>query len=173
MQFDQLRRREFISLLGGAAAVWSLAARAQQPQRTRLGIMRPAPRQKQPQISPIFISDKVTLHVSREKDGKLRLVYAAWDDHMVVQPDGCGQARRGEGRNLPPPTKRCPPLKKTKTPLRPPLVFSSYSCRSRASSRAFFALAFEVALPVTAPLVTRNAPKKVGSSSGGRRSPDH
>ncbi len=30
--------------------------------------MLPAPRQKQPQISPIFISDKVTLHVSPEKD---------------------------------------------------------------------------------------------------------
>jgi hypothetical protein len=86
--------------------------------------MRPAPREKPPQISPIFISDKVTLHVSREKDGKWRLVYAGWHDAKVVQPDGCGQARRGvEGRNLPPRQSDDPPLKKLRPPSGPPLFF--------------------------------------------------
>jgi putative tryptophan/tyrosine transport system substrate-binding protein len=68
MQFDQLKRREFIALFGGAAAAWPLAARGQQAGgATRIGLLWPA---DAPPVSPRLESFRQGLRALGFVDGQ-------------------------------------------------------------------------------------------------------
>ena len=67
MQFTQLKRRELITLLGGAAA-WPLGARAQQVGNTaRIGVLWPG---DAPPLSPRMESFRQGLRASGFVDGQ-------------------------------------------------------------------------------------------------------
>jgi putative ABC transport system substrate-binding protein len=56
MQFDQLKRREFITLLGGVVVACPFGARAQQPERMRrIGFLGPLSEQTQLQWTTAFV----------------------------------------------------------------------------------------------------------------------
>ena len=69
------------------------------------------------------MAEKISLAVSREKDWKLRIVHAGWDNANVAQPDGYGQARGGWSGGSYPRMGTGDPPPKTRAPLLTPLVF--------------------------------------------------
>jgi hypothetical protein len=68
---------------------------------------QPDPRQKTPQISPIFKADTVRLQVSREKDRKLHLVDAGWAIRRSFSRTAAGKLAEGwRGETYPPQGER-------------------------------------------------------------------
>ena len=84
-----MRRREFVSLLGGAAAAWPLAARAQQTERMRrVGVLMPWPR-----TSPEAQADLAAFVQGLQQLG--------WTEGRNLQIDirwGCRQCRQHSQR---------------------------------------------------------------------------
>jgi len=64
-----MQRRAFITLLGGAAAAWPLAARAQQPRMPLIGFLNPYP-ETDPDLNDLLLAFKLRLRERGWTDGQ-------------------------------------------------------------------------------------------------------
>src|SRR5262249_13416897 len=95
MQFDQLKRRHFLTLLGGAAAAWPLPARAQQALRVRrIGILLYS-QQELPVIRPClqelqtlgYVDGKTVAIEYRDAEGKYERLSPLAAELVRLEPD--------------------------------------------------------------------------------------
>ena len=80
-----MRRREFLGVLGGAAAVWPLAAQAQQPALPIVGFVNGASAQSYARELAAFLKG---LSEAGYVDGKNVVVEYRWADSQNDRPPG-------------------------------------------------------------------------------------
>jgi putative tryptophan/tyrosine transport system substrate-binding protein len=95
MQFDQLKRREFITLLGGAAAAWPLAVRAQQADCIRtIGVLNAFARDD-PQVQANLTAFRQALQKLGWTEGSnVRIDYRWGDADSARELDGAAEIGR-------------------------------------------------------------------------------
>src|SRR6266700_5569239 len=73
-----MKRREFIALVGGAAAAWPLAARAQQPERMRrIGVLMAMP-ENDPEYQTFVAAFREGLHKRGWAEGRNIRIDTRW-----------------------------------------------------------------------------------------------
>src|ERR1700724_2170476 len=88
MRFNHLRRREFMTVLGGATAVWSFATRAQQTDRMRrIGVLMASPESDREGHARVAAFQEELQKLGWAEDPNIRIDYrwATFDEAESIQ----------------------------------------------------------------------------------------